>query len=266
VGPLRVRTQDLRARSLLVLLRSRGLLRDFSGPVQALNPACRAARRYPTLPAARLLIKLQDADVSSRVAAHLQASLSPGLQGLAAERLVALCFSGPPYALGLLLLDLLAALGLAAVGVPLFLLFQAWPGLTGIALAAVALLALLLRLGWTSAARWPSVLLPARKPPSSAVYEEFFRRGEAKDPGDEDDLDLGQDWDFAALAKVQAPRPGPAGSHTQGPRRGRNRLKPTAKPGPRAFVYSGPKKPNPGPYPNSGPGSYNPNLSPGSIP
>jgi hypothetical protein len=53
----------LRDRSLTIMTRTRGLIRNSSAIIQHLNPACRAARAYPELPAARLIMSLSDYDL-----------------------------------------------------------------------------------------------------------------------------------------------------------------------------------------------------------
>ena len=53
----------LRDRSVSILRRKRGLMRNASSLVQHFNPACRAARAYPELPIARLLMSLSDYDI-----------------------------------------------------------------------------------------------------------------------------------------------------------------------------------------------------------
>ena len=55
--------ESLHARSKLLLKRRSGLVRDADCLVQHFNPACRAARMFPTLPFARLLISLNDYDI-----------------------------------------------------------------------------------------------------------------------------------------------------------------------------------------------------------
>ena len=47
----------------LILGRTFGLMRDSNAMVQHFNPACRAARMYPALPIARLLMSVNDRDI-----------------------------------------------------------------------------------------------------------------------------------------------------------------------------------------------------------
>jgi hypothetical protein len=49
--------------SKLFLIRRCGLIKDAHAFVQHLNPACRVARLYPTLPISRLLISINDVDI-----------------------------------------------------------------------------------------------------------------------------------------------------------------------------------------------------------
>ena len=53
----------LRDRSISIMKRCDGLMKYSSALVQHFNPACRAARFFPELPAARLLISLSDYDL-----------------------------------------------------------------------------------------------------------------------------------------------------------------------------------------------------------
>jgi len=49
--------------SRLIMMRSHGMMRDAGALLQHFNPACRAARMYPHLPIARLLLSLNDNDL-----------------------------------------------------------------------------------------------------------------------------------------------------------------------------------------------------------
>lgn len=63
VGPdVRELFLQLKLRSRLILMRSRGLLKFSNALIQHFNPACRAARLFPSLPVARLLMSLGDYD------------------------------------------------------------------------------------------------------------------------------------------------------------------------------------------------------------
>mmetsp|Transcript_14931 Transcript_14931/g.20503 ORF Transcript_14931/g.20503 Transcript_14931/m.20503 type:complete len:1670 (+) Transcript_14931:55-5064(+) len=53
----------LRTRFVAVMNRQAGCMRDTHAALQHLNPACRAARLFPQLPVARLLLSLNDYDV-----------------------------------------------------------------------------------------------------------------------------------------------------------------------------------------------------------
>eukprot|EP01006_Ploeotia_vitrea_P032031 TRINITY_DN64308_c0_g1_i2.p1 TRINITY_DN64308_c0_g1~~TRINITY_DN64308_c0_g1_i2.p1 ORF type:complete len:1100 (-),score=0.54 TRINITY_DN64308_c0_g1_i2:178-3198(-) len=53
----------LRDRSVSIMRRTQGLMKYSSAFVQHFNPACRVARDYPELPAARLLMSLSDYDL-----------------------------------------------------------------------------------------------------------------------------------------------------------------------------------------------------------
>ena len=55
----------LQCRTRLVLMRSRGLMKDAHALVQHLNPSCRAARHFAILPVARFLISIADRDLSA---------------------------------------------------------------------------------------------------------------------------------------------------------------------------------------------------------
>jgi hypothetical protein len=50
-------------RSKLIIMRSKGVLTHSNDRVQHLNPACRAARKYPHLTVSRLLISINDSDL-----------------------------------------------------------------------------------------------------------------------------------------------------------------------------------------------------------
>ena len=62
-GPLYQALAHLRRRARLILIRSGGAMRDADSFVQLLNPACRAARKLPHLPAARLIFSISDGDI-----------------------------------------------------------------------------------------------------------------------------------------------------------------------------------------------------------
>jgi len=49
--------------SKVVLLRSFGVVKDANALIQYVNPACRAARMFPTLPICKLLMTLNDSDI-----------------------------------------------------------------------------------------------------------------------------------------------------------------------------------------------------------
>jgi hypothetical protein len=53
----------LRSRARAIMLRRAGLIRNANALVQHFNPACRAARAYPNLASARLLMSLNDFDL-----------------------------------------------------------------------------------------------------------------------------------------------------------------------------------------------------------
>lgn len=53
----------LRERSTAILTRTRGTIKNYNSLTQHFNPACRAARMYPHLPVARLLMSLNDFDL-----------------------------------------------------------------------------------------------------------------------------------------------------------------------------------------------------------
>jgi hypothetical protein len=53
----------LRSRAKAIMLRRAGLIRNANALVQHFNPACRAARAYPHLASARLLMSLNDFDL-----------------------------------------------------------------------------------------------------------------------------------------------------------------------------------------------------------
>jgi hypothetical protein len=55
--------ERLSLRSRLMMMRTHGMMRDADCNMQHFNPACRAARRFPHLPIARLLLTLNDADL-----------------------------------------------------------------------------------------------------------------------------------------------------------------------------------------------------------
>lgn len=56
----------IRDRSVTIMKRKEGLMRFATAQIQHLNPACRAARMYPHLPIARLLMSLSDHDLPIR--------------------------------------------------------------------------------------------------------------------------------------------------------------------------------------------------------
>ena len=62
-GDLRLYHAMLRERSRFVLTRINGVVRGYNQMLHHTNPACRAARTFPELAAARLLISLNDSDL-----------------------------------------------------------------------------------------------------------------------------------------------------------------------------------------------------------
>lgn len=56
----------LKLRGRIVLMRTRGLMRDSNALIQHFNPACRASRMFPSLPISRFLMTLSDFDVPLR--------------------------------------------------------------------------------------------------------------------------------------------------------------------------------------------------------
>eukprot|EP00981_Chlorochromonas_danica_P004712 scaffold946_cov171-Ochromonas_danica.AAC.12 len=56
-------SEQLLIRSRLILLRTSGLLREANALVQHFNPACRAARMFPSWPISRLLFSVNDRDL-----------------------------------------------------------------------------------------------------------------------------------------------------------------------------------------------------------
>jgi hypothetical protein len=58
--------ETLSRRARLYLMRTHGMMRDADALVQHFNPACRAARMFPHLPIARLLMSLNDFDIPLR--------------------------------------------------------------------------------------------------------------------------------------------------------------------------------------------------------
>jgi hypothetical protein len=56
----------LRERAKTIMLRKTGLLKQANSLIQHFNPACRAARAFPDLPVARLLMSLNDYDLPMR--------------------------------------------------------------------------------------------------------------------------------------------------------------------------------------------------------
>ena len=84
--------QALADRASFIMTRTRGQLTHVHGLVHHLNPACRAARHFPRLPAARLLLSLNDFDLLVREDYLLD---DDDLSGHIAEKLraaAALCF------------------------------------------------------------------------------------------------------------------------------------------------------------------------------
>jgi hypothetical protein len=55
--------ERLSLRSRLMMMRTSGMMRYADCPTQHFNPACRAARRFPHLPIARLLMTMNDTDL-----------------------------------------------------------------------------------------------------------------------------------------------------------------------------------------------------------
>jgi len=58
--------QQFMFKSRLVLMRTKGMLRETNALVQHFSPACRVARKFPSLPVCRLLLSLCDFDVPNR--------------------------------------------------------------------------------------------------------------------------------------------------------------------------------------------------------
>jgi hypothetical protein len=56
--------ENLSFRSRLIVMRTFGVMRDADALVQHFNPACRVARMYPQLPISRLLMSINDFDLS----------------------------------------------------------------------------------------------------------------------------------------------------------------------------------------------------------
>lgn len=56
--------EALSQRSLVMLRRTNGVVRNYNDMVQHFNPACRAARTYSSLPIARLLLSINDCDIN----------------------------------------------------------------------------------------------------------------------------------------------------------------------------------------------------------
>ncbi len=56
----------LKLRGRIVLMRTRGLMRDSNALIQHFNPACRASRMFPSLPISRFLMTLSDFDIPLR--------------------------------------------------------------------------------------------------------------------------------------------------------------------------------------------------------
>lgn len=63
---LRNMFQYVKLRGRIVLMRTNGLMRDSNALVQHFNPACRAARMFPSLPVSRFLLSLSDFDIPLR--------------------------------------------------------------------------------------------------------------------------------------------------------------------------------------------------------
>jgi hypothetical protein len=55
--------EGLSRKARLYLMRTHGMMRDADALVQHFNPACRAARMFPSLPISRLLLSINDSDV-----------------------------------------------------------------------------------------------------------------------------------------------------------------------------------------------------------
>jgi hypothetical protein len=63
--------ERLSKRSKLIMMRTHGMMRDADALIQHFNPACRAARMYPSLPMSRLLMSLNDHDLPPRQLPHV---------------------------------------------------------------------------------------------------------------------------------------------------------------------------------------------------
>jgi hypothetical protein len=68
VSDVKVVFQHLQRKAKLIMCRSNGLMKSANGMVHHLNPACRAARRYPGLTVSRLLISITDDDLPRNLA------------------------------------------------------------------------------------------------------------------------------------------------------------------------------------------------------
>jgi hypothetical protein len=64
-------SMEIEKKAGLVMLRSKGLMNEID-LIHHLNPACRAARRYPHLPVSRLLMSLRDTDIEPVRSHHHQ--------------------------------------------------------------------------------------------------------------------------------------------------------------------------------------------------
>ena len=138
-------------RTMVILRRRSGLIRNAHSPIQHLNPACRAARSYPFLPVSRLLISVNDSDIA-KLPDRQQSSITSSWTKWAAcmlhrAPLVLLGLAHMPYKVSELLCDLIVSASFAATLLTYASLGATYP-LAAIALGAATALVLTL---WTLA-------------------------------------------------------------------------------------------------------------------
>jgi len=137
----------LRDRSKSIMLRSDGLMRTCGALIQHTNPACRAARQFPHLPSARLLMSLTDFDIpAEEVAFKLDkkrkgagiSNLRPRDVLLFFLFLLAIFFSLPAV-IGDPILEVFASTGIYSVIIFIAYLWSKYPYFAALLISAIVI-------------------------------------------------------------------------------------------------------------------------------
>lgn len=125
----------------LVLMRTTGLMKDAHALVQHFNPACRAARTFPHLPVARMLISMSDLDITRAVLPEENIS---SVLYKAFIKVLLVPFEFLPYELATATYDVVVVLAVGGIMI-LWYFFGVWNYIAATTVAcAVALLPLVI--------------------------------------------------------------------------------------------------------------------------